>query len=67
VNIAAADRRQNRNIISLFAITAAVCGTLALSWEGFAPHGAWILAGAFYATALPLFLFTLMMTFRNRG
>jgi ubiquinone biosynthesis protein len=65
--IDAADRRQNRFILALLSITAAVCGTMALGWEGFPPYGGLVLASAFYVTAAPLFLFTLVMTLRNRG
>jgi ubiquinone biosynthesis protein len=65
--IDAADRRQNRFILALLAITAAICGTLALSWQGFPPYGNLVVAGAFYLAAFPLFLFTLAMTLRNRG
>lgn len=65
--IDAADRRQNRFILALLSITGAVCGTAALSWDGFPPYGNLVLASVFYAVAIPLFFFTLVMTLRNRG
>lgn len=60
----AADRRQNRVIIASFAVTAVVCGTLALEVQlwGFS----W-LTFIFYSAAAPLFLLALTMALRNRG
>ena len=60
----AADRRQNRMIIALFAVTAVVCGTLALEVQlwGFS----W-LTFIFYSSSTPLFLLALTMALRNRG
>ena len=60
----AADRRQNRVIIASFAVTAVVCGTLALDVQvwGFS----W-LTFIFYSAGAPLFLLALTMALRNRG
>ncbi len=60
----AADRRQNRMIIAIFAVTAAICGTLALNIQiwGFS----W-LTFIFYSAAAPLFVLALTMALRNRG
>jgi len=60
----ASDRRQNRMIIAIFAVTAAVCGTLALNIQlwGFS----W-LTFIFYSAAAPLFVLALTMALRNRG
>lgn len=64
--IAAEDRRQNRLIIALFAITAAVCG--ALTWEVRGPFfDLPFVSVVFWLSAFPLFLLTLTMTLRNRG
>ncbi len=64
---AAADRRQNRMILAIFAVTGVVCGTLTLSWDGFTVFGYSILSGIFYLASFPLFVLTLWMTLRNRG
>mgnify|MGYP002630128382 CR=1 FL=1 len=60
----AADRRQNRVIIASFAVTAVVCGTLALDVQlwGFS----WLTA-ILYSAAAPMFLLALTMALRNRG
>ncbi|MCP4809628.1 MAG: AarF/ABC1/UbiB kinase family protein [Proteobacteria bacterium] len=61
----AEDRRQNRLIIALFAITAAVCG--AMTWE-VRPFGdVPVISTVFWLAAAPLFLTTMTMTLRNRG
>lgn len=61
----AEDRRQNRLIIALFAITAAICG--ALTWE-VRPFGdVPVISTIFWLAAAPLFLTTMTMTLRNRG
>jgi len=65
--IDAADRRQNRFILALLAITGAICGTMALSWDGLPPYGNLVVAATFYSVSLPLFFLTLAMTLRNRG
>ena len=61
------DRRQNRMILSLYAITGAICGSVCLFWEGGYIFGVPVLSVIFYAAALPLFMLTLAMTLRNRG
>ncbi|MFT5679345.1 MAG: ubiquinone biosynthesis protein [Myxococcota bacterium] len=63
----AKDRRQNRMILSMYAITGAICGSICLFWEGSHVYGFPVLSAVFYAVALPLFLLTLAMTLRNRG
>jgi ubiquinone biosynthesis protein len=65
--LASHDRRQNRLIVTILTVAAALCGTLSLSWEG-GHIGGWpLLSLAFYALALPLFLMSVLMVFRNRG
>jgi len=61
------DRRQNRMILSMYAITGAICGSVCLFWEAGQVFGIPVLSVVFYAAALPLFLLTLAMTLRNRG
>ncbi len=61
------DRRQNRMILSMYAITGAICGSVCLFWEAGYVVGVPVLSVVFYAAALPLFLLTLAMTLRNRG
>ncbi|MDG1483660.1 MAG: AarF/UbiB family protein [Myxococcota bacterium] len=61
------DRRQNRMILSMYAITGAICGSVCLFWEAGRIFGIPVLSVVFYAAALPLFLLTLAMTLRNRG
>ena len=63
--LAAEDRRQNRMIIALFAITGAVCG--ALSWDIRPLVDLPFVSVVFWLAAFPLFLLTLTMTLRNRG
>ena len=61
----AEDRRQNRMIIALFAITGAVCG--ALTWDVRPVFDLPFISAVFWLAAFPLFLLTLTMTLRNRG
>ena len=63
--LAAEDRRQNRMIIALFAITGAVCG--ALTWSVRPIVDVPLVSLVFWMAAFPLFLLTLTMTLRNRG
>ena len=67
ISIAARDRRHNRLILAIFAVTAAVCGSITLSWEFLPFMGIPLLSWVFYLTGLPLFLMTLWMAIRNRG
>jgi ubiquinone biosynthesis protein len=61
------DRRQNRLILSHYAITGAICGSASLFWETGYIFGIPVLSMVFYSAALPLFMLTLAMTLRNRG
>lgn len=65
--LAAHDRRQNRLVMTIFSVTATLCGTIALFWEAGYVHDWPILSLSFYVLALPLFLTTVLMVFRNRG
>lgn len=64
---AAHDRRQNRLILAIFSITAVVCGTACLFWDGGLVYGWPVLSLVFYGVAAPLFLLSMTMVLRNRG
>lgn len=63
----ARDRRQNRMVIALMAVTAALCGSVTLYSDVYPLLGLPLISWIFYLTALPLFLLSLWMTLRNRG
>ncbi|MCB9760445.1 MAG: AarF/ABC1/UbiB kinase family protein [Alphaproteobacteria bacterium] len=63
----AQDRRQNRLILALFSVTAVVCGSLTLDWEGARALGMSALSLVFYVVGAALFALVLAMTLRNRG
>jgi len=63
----ARDRRQNRLILAMMAVTAALCGSVTLYSDVYPLLGLPVLSWIFYLTALPLFLLSLWMTLRNRG
>ena len=64
---AAEDRRHNRMILGLFAMGAALCGTLALFHPEHRIFGLPTIAFTFYSIAAALFLYTLRMMLRNGG
>ncbi len=66
-SLAARNRMQNRLIISAFAITAVLCGTMALDVEATHIAGFPVLSLLFYASAGPMFVLALSMLVRNRG
>lgn len=61
-----ADRRQNRQVLAMFAVTAAVCGSLTLDWKGPTALGIPAISWVFYVIAGALFGLTMLAVLRSR-